>query len=69
MYASDHLDEVIREREVAEKKNAELVKELDEMKISLSGGADAKQELMDKITKLEDAKAQLTKELNVTKQR
>jgi response regulator of citrate/malate metabolism len=32
-YAQDHLDEVIKEREEAEKKHARLVTELDEIKV------------------------------------
>ncbi len=68
-YAANHLDDVVREREAAEKKNGELVKEVDEIKISLAGGSDAKQDLMDKIARLEDAKAALAKELAQVVQR
>ncbi len=62
-YASEHLDDVIKEREQAEKKNGELTKEVDEVKISLAGGTDAKQDLIDKIARLEDQKTSLSKEL------
>eukprot|EP00094_Tigriopus_californicus_P010960 TCALIF_10574-PA protein Name:"Similar to Mhc Myosin heavy chain, muscle (Drosophila melanogaster)" AED:0.06 eAED:0.07 QI:131/0.8/0.63/1/0.8/0.72/11/394/1898 len=62
-YASEHLGDVIRQREIAEKKNTELAKEVDEMRQSLSGGANAKQDLIDKIAKIEETKAALNKEL------
>ena len=39
------------------------------MRASMAGGANAKQDLIDKITKLEDARAQLSKELDATKKR
>ena len=32
VYAANHLDDVIKEREIAEKKNGELTKELDELR-------------------------------------
>ena len=48
--------QLIREREAAEKKYGEISKEVDELRASMAGGANAKQDLIDKITKLEDAK-------------
>ena len=45
-----------REREAAEKKYGEISKEVDELRASMAGGANAKQDLIDKITKLEEAK-------------
>ncbi len=54
VYAADHLEDVIKERQEAEKKNTELVKEVDELRSSMAGGANAKQDLIDKIAKTED---------------
>merc|ERR1719259_1479669 len=68
-YAQEHLDEVIKEREEAEKKHARLVTEVDEIKVSFAGGTNAKQDLLDKISKLEDIKAGLQKEINILNQR
>ena len=56
VYAADHLDDVVKEREAAEKKYGEVSKECDELRASMAGGANAKQDLIDKITKLEDAR-------------
>ena len=50
------LNYIIREREAAEKKYGEISKEVDELRASMAGGANAKQDLIDKITKLEDAR-------------
>merc|ERR1719495_1650485 len=41
-YAQDHLDEVTREREEAERKHARITGEIDEIKVSLAGGTNAK---------------------------
>lgn len=68
-YASEHLGDVIRQREIAEKKNTELAKEVEEMRQSLSGGANAKQDLIDKIAKIEETKAALNKELQTVNNR
>ncbi len=46
VFAANHLDDVIKEREVAEAKNKELVKEFDDLKHSMSGGANAKQVIL-----------------------
>merc|ERR1712168_1510177 len=63
-YAQDHLDEVIKEREEAEKKHARITGEVDELKVSLAGGTNAKDDLVQKINKLEEIKAGLQKEIN-----
>ena len=68
-YAQDHLEEVIKEREEAEKKHARLITEVEEIRVSLTGGTNAKQDLLDKITKLEDIKSGLQKEINIINQR
>merc|ERR1719450_1775941 len=62
-YAQDHLDEVIKEREEAEKKHARITGEVDELKVSLAGGTNAKDDLLQKINKLEEIKAGLQKEI------
>ena len=69
LYAQEHLEEVIKEREDAEKKHARLTAEVDEIKVSLAGGTNAKQDLLDKIAKLDDIKAGLQKEINILNQR
>jgi len=69
VYAQDHLEEVIKEREEAAKKHARLTTDVDEIRVSLAGGTNAKQDLLDKISKLEDIKAGLQKEINMLKQR
>merc|ERR1719435_230423 len=63
-YAQDHLEEAIKEREEAEKKHARITGEVDELKVSLAGGTNAKDDLLQKIGKLEDIKAGLQKEIN-----
>merc|ERR1719397_2412337 len=63
-FAQDHLDEVIAQREVSEKKYAQLSSEVDEIKVSLAGGTNAKEDLLSKIAKLEDIKGGLQKEIN-----
>merc|ERR1719486_516415 len=63
-FAQDHLDEVIAQREVSEKKHAQLTSEVDEIKVSLAGGTNAKEDLLAKISKLEDIKGGLQKEIN-----
>merc|ERR1719382_2230746 len=62
-FAQDHLDEVIAQRDVSEKKHAQLTSELDEIKVSLAGGTNAKEDLLSKIAKLEDIKGGLQKEV------
>merc|ERR1712123_108294 len=64
-FAQDHLEEVVKEREESEKKHARITSEVDEIKVSLQGGTNAKEDLLNKITKLEDIKAGLKKEVNV----
>ena len=64
-FAQDHLQEVITEREEAEKKHARITSEVDEIKVSLAGGLNAKDDLLQKIAKLDDIKAGLVKEINV----
>merc|ERR1711915_257585 len=63
-YAQDHLDEVTREREEAERKHARITGEIDEIKVSLAGGTNAKEDLLQKIAKLDDIRAGLQKEIN-----
>merc|ERR1719340_400361 len=63
-FAQDHLDEVIAQKEASEKKHAQLTSELDEIKVSLAGGTNAKEDLLAKISKLEDIKGGLQKEIN-----
>merc|ERR1719438_218315 len=63
-FAQDHLDEVIKEKEEAEKKHARITSEVDEIKVSLSGGLNAKEDLLQKIAKLDDIKGGLQKEIN-----
>jgi len=63
-YAQDHLDEVTKEREEAERKHARITGEVDEIKVSLAGGTNAKEDLLLKIAKLDDIKAGLQKEIN-----
>merc|ERR1712002_288363 len=63
-YAQDHLEEVIKEREESERKHSKITGEVDELKVSLAGGTNAKDDLLQKIGKLEDIKAGLQKEIN-----
>merc|ERR1719400_2129291 len=63
-FAQDHLDEVIAEREESEKKHARITSEIDEIKVSLAGGMNAKDDLLNKISKLDEIKAGLQKEIN-----
>merc|ERR1711887_27617 len=63
-YAQDHLEEVIKEREESERKLSKITGEVDELKVSLSGGANAKDDLVSKISKLEDIEGGLQKEIN-----
>merc|ERR1740129_1246217 len=63
LFAQDHLEEVVKEREESEKKHARITSEVDEIKVSLQGGTNAKEDLLNKITKLEDIKAGLQKEI------
>merc|ERR1719483_1042364 len=62
-FAQDHLEEVIKEKEEAEKKHSRIASEVDEIKVSLAGGTNAKEDLLNKITKLEDIKSGLQKEI------
>merc|ERR1712079_406998 len=62
-FAQDHLEEVIKEREEAEKKHQRISSEIDEIKVSLAGGTNAKEDLLNKISKLEDVKAGLQEEI------
>merc|ERR1712079_442880 len=64
-FAQDHLDEVIAEREESEKKHGRITSEVDEIKVSLAGGMNAKDDLLSKIGKLDDIKSGLMKEVNV----
>ena len=68
-FAQEHLEEIIREREEAEKKHGRITAELDEIKDSLAGGTNAKDDILNKITKMEDAKAALQKEINLLNKR
>merc|ERR1719376_1109507 len=68
-YAQEHLDEVIREREAAEKKHESITAELEEIKVSLAGGTNAKDDILAKISKLEDARTALQKEINLINNR
>merc|ERR1719500_185923 len=62
-FAQDHLDEVIAQRDMSQKKHAQLTSEVDEIKVSLAGGTNAKEDLLSKISKLEDIKGGLQKEI------
>jgi len=62
-FAQDHLDEVIAQRDESQKKHDRLCGEIEEIKVSLAGGTNAKEDLLTKINKLDEAKAQLQKEI------
>merc|ERR1719438_259889 len=64
-FAQEHLEEVIKEREESEKKHQRITSEVDEIKVSLSGGLNAKEDLLNKIGKLDDIKGGLVKEISV----
>merc|ERR1719450_257921 len=68
-FAQDHLEEVIGERDAAQKKHDRLAAEIDEIKISLQGGTNAKEDLLAKISKLEDIRGGLQKEINALNQK
>merc|ERR1719260_186337 len=68
-FAQDHLEEVIGERDAAQKKHDRLAAEIDEIKISLQGGTNAKDDLLNKISKLEDIRGGLQKEINALNQK
>ena len=68
-YAQEHLEEVRKQRAKAEKRNGDLTKEIEEIRATLAGGTNAKQDLLDKISKLEEAKSALNKEISVIEQR
>merc|ERR1719481_965997 len=63
-FAQDHLDEVIAQRDESQKKHDRLCGEIEEIKVSLAGGTNAKEDLLSKISKLEDIKSGLQKEIN-----
>merc|ERR1719397_784143 len=63
-FAQDHLEEVIKEREAAQAKHSRVTSEVDEIKVSLAGGVNAKEDLCNKINKLDDIKGGLQKEIN-----
>merc|ERR1711970_116215 len=63
-FAQDHLEEVIKEREESERKHSKITGEVDELKVSLSGGANAKDDLVNKISKIDDIRGGLQKEIN-----
>merc|ERR1712110_977570 len=64
-FAQENLEETKRQRIAAEKKNGELNSEIEEIRNTLSGGTNAKQDLINKINKVEEAKSALTKETNL----
>merc|ERR550532_1643987 len=64
-FAQENLEETKRQRIAAEKKNSELNSEIEEIRNTLSGGTNAKQDLINKINKVEEAKSALTKETNL----
>merc|ERR1719494_1294543 len=68
-FAQDHLEEVIGERDAAQKEHDRLAAEIDEIKISLQGGTNAKDDLLNKISKLEDIRGGLQKEINALNQK
>merc|ERR1712079_627102 len=68
-YAQEHLEEITKEREIAEKKNGDLNREVEEIRITLAGGSNAKQDIIDKINRIEEQKTQLTKEINMLENR
>ncbi|CAB4063112.1 MYH6_7 [Lepeophtheirus salmonis] len=63
IYAQEHLDEVKRQREVSESKNKSLTKDLDEIRLSISGGTNAKQDILDKIARAEEITGDYHKEI------
>uniref|UniRef100_A0A0K2T980 Myosin heavy chain 1 [Tribolium castaneum] n=1 Tax=Lepeophtheirus salmonis TaxID=72036 RepID=A0A0K2T980_LEPSM len=69
IYAQEHLDEVKRQREVSESKNKSLTKDLDEIRLSISGGTNAKQDILDKIARAEEITGDYHKEILAIKQR
>ena len=64
-FAQENLEETKRQRIAAEKKNGELNSEIEEIRNTLAGGTNAKQDLINKINKVEEAKSALTKETNM----
>merc|ERR1719431_1046098 len=64
-YAQEHLEESIREREAAEAKHRRVTDELNEIKQSLAGGCNAKDDILNKIARMEDAKSSLQREINL----
>ena len=62
-YAQDHLEEVIAERAAAEKKHAALSSEMEEIKLSLAGGSNAKEDILNKISRLDEVRGGLQKEI------
>merc|ERR1712168_1060218 len=68
-FAQDHLEEVIKEREESVRKHDKITAEVDEIRVSLAGGTNAKEDLLNKISKLEDIKGGLQKEINILNQK
>merc|ERR1711881_466052 len=66
-YAQEHLDEVIAQRNESQKKHDKLTAEVDEIKVSLAGGTNAKEDLINKINKLEEMRAGLEKDISSLK--
>merc|ERR1712106_53481 len=64
-FAHDHLEEVIKEREDSVKKHDKITSEVEEIRVSLAGGTNAKDDLLNKINKMGDIKGGLKKEVNV----
>merc|ERR1712045_563362 len=64
-FAQENLEETKRQRIAAEKKNGEMNSEIEEIRNTLAGGTNAKQDLINKINKVEEAKSALTKETNM----
>ena len=63
-FAQDHLEEVIKERDSLQGKHARITAEVEEIKASLAGGTNAKEDILNKITKLDELRAGLQKEIN-----
>jgi len=64
-FAKDHLEEVIAEKEEAEKKHAKISEEMEEIKSSLAGGTNAKDDILSKINKLDELRGGLQKEIGI----
>lgn len=68
-HAQDNLGDVVRQREAAEKKNADLSREVDEIRTTAAGGTNAKQDLADRIARVHEAESALAKEIANYEQR